>query len=353
MLPLAELSDGASAMTAGTSSRFAIGKLPMRTLERLLKKNRILDPRVIVGPGIGEDAAVIDIAGPRYLIAKTDPITFAVDQIGWYSVHINANDIATKGGRPLWFLAALLLPEDATTEKVAENIFQDIIDACASLGVSLIGGHTEITPGLTRPIVVGQMLGEVDKDRLVQANGSQNGDAVILTKGVAIEGTCVIAREHESDLVEIFDHDTLKRCKNFMFSPGLSVFEDALAAMESGAVHAMHDPTEGGLATALHELAWAAGVGVSVNAEAVPVFPETQALCNHYHIDPLGLIASGALLIVAPASHTEPILKNLGRRGIAATVIGEITDRRHGIKMITADGSRDLPLYEQDEITRI
>lgn len=340
-------------MVAKTDSRFAIGKLPIRVLKRLLRKNRIRDPRVIVGPGIGEDAAVIDIAGPRYLIAKTDPITFAVDQIGWYAVHINANDIATKGGRPLWFLATLLLPEDATTESVAGEVFQDIVDACGSLGVSLIGGHTEITPGLTRPIVVGQMLGEVDKARLVRADGAQIGDAIILTKGVAIEGTCVIAREHESDLIGIFEEDTIERCRNFMYRPGLSVLEDALAAMESGAVHAMHDPTEGGLATALHELAWAARVGLAINAEVVPVFPETQALCNHYHLDPLGLIASGALLIVAPASHAQQILTGLGTRGIAATVIGEVTDRRSGVKMITADGTRDLPLYEQDEITRI
>jgi hydrogenase maturation factor len=340
-------------MDVKNSSRFGIGKLPIPVLNRLLRKNRIRDPRVIAGPGIGEDAAVIDIPGPRYLIAKTDPITFAVDQIGWYAVHINANDIATKGGRPWWFLATLLLPEEATTESVAEAIFQDIIDACGSLGISLIGGHTEITPGLTRPIVVGQMLGEVDKDRLVRANGAQVGDAIILTKGVAIEGTCVIAREHESDFIGIFDEDTIKRCRNFMYHPGLSVLEDALAAMETGAVHAMHDPTEGGLATALHELAWAAGAGLSLNAEVVPVFPETQAFCNHYHIDPLGLIASGALLIVAPASDAERILASLRSREIAATVIGEVTDRRHGIKMITADGTRDLPLYEQDEITRI
>jgi hydrogenase maturation factor len=340
-------------MNVGTSSRFAIGKLPIQILERFLRRNRISDRRVIVGPGIGEDAAVIDLDGPRYLIAKTDPITFAVDQIGWYAVHINANDIATKGGRPSWFLATLLLPEDLTTESGAEKIFQDIVDACRGLGISLIGGHTEITPGLTRPIVVGQMLGEVEKEKLVRSTGGRVGDAIILTKGVAIEGTCVIAREHESDLVGVIDEETLRRCQNFMYRPGLSVLEDALAAMECGSVHAMHDPTEGGLATALHELAWAAGVGLRIDARAIPVFPETQALCNHYHLDPMGLIASGALLIAAPPDHGERILTGLRSKGISATVIGEITDRSEGIKLITADGIRDLPLYEQDEITRI
>lgn len=139
-------------MTRQKGSPLAIGKLPMRMLERLLRTNRISDRRVLVGPGIGEDAAVIDMGGSLCLIAKTDPITFAADRIGWYAVHINANDIVTKGARPCWFLATLLLPEEQTTEKLAKDIFKDIVDACAALGVSLIGGHTEITAGLTRPI---------------------------------------------------------------------------------------------------------------------------------------------------------------------------------------------------------
>jgi len=340
-------------MRRTSSLRFPIGKLPIKTLERLLKQNQIKDRRVIVGPGIGEDAAVIDTGGPRYLIAKTDPITFTADQIGWYAVHINANDIATKGGRPLWYLATLLLPEDLTTETLAEKIFDDTLKACESIGVSLIGGHTEITTGLTRPIVVGQMLGEVDKRALVRADGAKVGDVIIVTKGIAIEGTCVIAREHENDLIENLDKQTLKRCQNFMYHPGISVLKDALTALESGSVHAMHDPTEGGIATALHELAWAAGVGLRIHAEAIPVFPETQSLCNHYHLDPLGLLASGALLICAPMVESEQIIVALEAAAIRATVIGVVTNKSQGIRMRTADGTRDLPLYEQDELTKI
>ncbi|HET8563484.1 MAG TPA: AIR synthase related protein, partial [Candidatus Binatia bacterium] len=131
-----------------TPLRFPVGKLPIRTLKRLLRRNCIKDPRVIVGPAIGEDAAVIDVGGPRYLIAKTDPITFTAHRIGWYAVHINANDIATMGARPLWYLATLLLPEELTTEDLSEKIFHDTLEACSSIGVSLIGGHTEITYGL-------------------------------------------------------------------------------------------------------------------------------------------------------------------------------------------------------------
>ena len=340
-------------MHGARSLRLPIGKLPIKTLERLLKQNPIKDRRVIVGPGIGEDAAVIDTGGPRYLIAKTDPITFTADQIGWYAVHINANDIATKGGRPMWYLATLLLPEELTTETMVEKIFHDTLKACESIGVSLIGGHTEITTGLTRPIVVGQMLGEVAKDKLVRSDGARPGDIIILTKGIAIEGTAVIARERAGDLLTVMNEKTLARCRNFVYRPGISVLKEALAATEAGVVHAMHDPTEGGLATALHELAWAAGVGVRVNAETIPVFPETQSLCNHYHLDPLGLIASGALLIVAPAAEAERIVAALNAQTIAATVIGEITDKNHGVNMLTADGARRLPLFEQDELTKI
>jgi hydrogenase expression/formation protein HypE len=335
------------------SPRFPVGKLPFKTLERLLKQNKIKDPRVIVGPGIGEDAAVIDTGGPRYLIAKTDPITFTADQIGWYAVHINANDIATKGARPLWYLATLLLPEDLTTETIAEKIFHDTLEACRSIGVSLVGGHTEITNGLSRPIVVGQMLGEVAKERLIRADGAREGDVIVLTKGIAIEGTAVIAREREEEILQILGEQTLARCRNFMYRPGISVLKEALAASQYGSVHAMHDPTEGGLATALHEVAWAARVGLLIRAEAVPVFPETQAICNHYHLDPMGLIASGALLIILAANEVENLLSRLRSEGIAAAEIGEVTDKSEGVKLLTAEGLCDLPLYEQDELTKI
>jgi len=187
----------------------------------------------------------------------------------------------------------------------------------------------------------------------VRADGARAGDRIILTKGIAIEGTAVIVREHFSDLIEVLDENTLRRCREFIYQPGISVMKDAMVATDSGTVHAMHDPTEGGVATALHELAWAAGVGLMVHSEVIPVFPETQALCNHYHLDPLGLIASGALLIVAPDKQVTAILGALTDAAIRATVIGEITERSQGVKMTTADGICDLPLFEQDELTRI
>ena len=142
-----------------------IGKFPHSLLEKLLQKTGVADPRVLLGPGLGEDAAVLDL-GETLLVAKSDPITFATDRLGWYAVHVNANDIACTGGTPRWFLATLLIPEKFTEDQ-AEELFNQVQDACTSINVALIGGHSEVTHGITRPIVSGTMLGEVQRERLV------------------------------------------------------------------------------------------------------------------------------------------------------------------------------------------
>ncbi len=333
--------------------KFPVGKLPMDVLTRLLARNIIKDERVIVGPAVGEDAAVIDTGGPRYLIAKTDPITFTVDNIGWYAVNVNANDIATMGGHPRWFLATLLLPENLTGKDEIDKIFQDILEACQDLGISLIGGHTEITHGLNRPIIVGQMLGEVEKDKLVRTDGAREGDAVILTKGIAVEGTAIIAREKAEELTSVVGEELLARAKNFLYQPGISVLKEAMVATAYVRVHSMHDPTEGGVATALHEVARAARVGLIIESEALPIFPETQRFCDYYHLDPLGLIASGALLLAVETSQAERVVKSLQTEGIPAFVIGQVVHKSEGVKLRSASGLHDLPLFEQDELTKV
>ncbi|MFQ5879926.1 MAG: AIR synthase related protein, partial [Dehalococcoidia bacterium] len=228
-----------------------VGKLLAQLLARLLAQVTTRDPRVVVGPKLGEDAAVIDV-GDKYLVAKTDPITFATDHIGWYAVHVNANDIAVMGARPAWFLATILLPQ-SVPQLTAEAIFQQILSACEQLDVELVGGHTEVTYGLSRPMVVGAMLGEVAKDRLVQSSGAQPGDRLLLTKGIAIEGTAILARELSEPLRQRgVAPDLIQSAQRLIFEPGISVVPEALLAAAGGRVHAMHDPTEGGLATAVH-----------------------------------------------------------------------------------------------------
>jgi len=330
-----------------------VGKLPSRLLEGLLDRYQVTDPRVVEGPGVGKDAAVIDM-GDRYLVAKTDPITFATDEIGWYAVHVNANDIACCGAVPRWFLATLLLPEDGTTPDTVEAIFEQIAAACDQLGVSLCGGHTEITFDLKRPIVVGQMLGEVAPDRYVMATGAKVGDALLLTKGIAIEGTAVIAKEKRDELGDTMSESELRRCARFLHEPGISVVRDAQLALEVGGVHALHDPTEGGVATGLWELAQASDVGLAIDEERLPVVTECQNLCRHFGLDPLGVIASGSLLMSAAEERSQAIVDRLVEAGIQATVIGQVVPADQGCRMRSADGTtRALPEFPRDEITRL
>jgi hydrogenase expression/formation protein HypE len=331
---------------------FQLGKLPAPLLAELLAKYTILDPRVAIGPRVGEDVAAIDF-GDRYLLAKTDPITFVAEDIGYYAININANDIACSGGQPKWFLATILLPEKKTDERLVHSIFSQLNRACRKLRISFCGGHTEITHGLDRPIVVGMMLGEVAKDKLVSSSGARVGDQLILTKGIAIEAVSIIAREKEEHLKKVFSAELVQRAQRFLHDPGISVLKDAQVAVASGEVHAMHDPTEGGLATGLHELAEAAGVGIRVDFERIPMLPEAKLLCEEFGIDPMGAIASGALLIAAPPQSAPAIVKALNQEGIRAAVIGEVVPPEQGVQMVYRGTSMPLPRFDQDEITKI
>ena len=330
---------------------YPLGKLPAEHLARLLARYAPTDPRVILGPGVGRDAAVISF-GDRYLVAKTDPITFASDEIGWYAVNVNANDIACTGATVRWFLTTLLLPGGQASPQLVDTIFDQVADACRKLGIEMVGGHTEITHGLDRPIVVGCMLGEVTPDRLVRSDGAQPGDALIITKGIAVEGTAIIAREKADDLAGL-DRSLLERCQGFLYDPGISVVRDAAVATAAGTVHAMHDPTEGGLATGLWELGEAAGVGLMVEKAAIPVLPETHTLCTRLGLDPLGLIASGALLMAVTPGDTGAVLDALQEAGIAAARIGRVIEREQGVVLSTKAGERPLPVFERDEIARL
>ena len=327
------------------------GKLPAPLLRTLLHAIEVRDPRVLVGPRVGEDAAVLDY-GERLLVATTDPITFATDLIGWDAVTINANDIAVRGARPLWFLASILLPH-GTDAAQAHAIFRQLHDACGALHVTLVGGHTEVTADLDRPIVVGCMLGEVARAGLVTTAGARPGDVLVLTKGIAIEGTAVLAREAGEHLARRgLAPDVVARAAAQLFHPGISVVHEAQVAVAAAPIHAMHDPTEGGLATALAELAEASGCGIRLAAEAVPVLPECAAICRALDLDPLGLLASGALLLAVSPQDAGPLLEALTHGGTPATVIGAVTPAEQGVVIVSRAGVAPLPAFPRDELAR-
>jgi len=333
---------------------FSAGKIDYELLRELLSSFK-LGERVVVGPKIGEDAAAIDM-GDRYLVVATDPITFATDLIGWYAVHVNANDIATMGAKPLWFLASILLPEGKTDEVLVAEIFSQIKEACEFLGVEVVGGHTEITPELPRPIVVGTMLGEVDKNRLVTSSGAQVGDVVLVTKGVPIEGTAIIAREKASELLSRgIPEELVERAQRFLFEPGISVVRDALIACSVANVHAMHDPTEGGLARGLWELAEASQVTIEVDAESFPIVPEGKRLCQVFGLNPLGTISSGTLLICVAEEEADKVMEALERENIPVARIGKVTGKGEANVLVALPDGRTerLPDFPKDEIVRI
>jgi hydrogenase maturation factor len=332
---------------------FHTGKLPMEFLQQLLGSYACTDPRLICGPRVGEDVAVVDM-GDRYLVVKTDPITFATDQIGWYAVHVNANDIATSGARPLWMLNTVLLPERGTTPELVRSIFQQLQEACAELGIVLVGGHTEVTWGLERPIVVGVLIGEVAREDLLTTAGARVGDVVMLAKGYPIEATAIIARERATDLATRgYDAPTIARCQNYLYEPGISVVRAAGIAAKHPGVHAMHDPTEGGLATGLHELAHAAGTGLELDAARLPLLADGQRLCQEYGLDPLGAIASGALIVAVAAEHAAALQCLYQSVGIPCAPIARLLPAAEGVTMLQDGERRPLPRFDADEITRI
>ncbi len=334
-------------------SRLPVGKLRADVLRAVFDKLVPRDPRVVVGPRVGEDAAVIDL-GDRYLVATADPITFATDDVAWYALQVNANDIAVRGARPRWFLATLLLPEATTTDASVEALFAQLTEACDDLEVTLVGGHTEITHGLDRPVVAGTMLGEVDKERLVTTAGAQIGDAVIMTKGIPLEGAAIIAREREGELrARGVAPATIRRAKGFLRSPGLSVLPEAEIACELATVHSMHDPTEGGIATALAELAEAAGVGLRIDADRIVRLPEGVELCRAFGLEPLGTIASGALLLTLAPAEAGVVIHALAREGIDCHYIGQVVPPAQGVTLVEGAAERPMPVFPQDEITRL
>lgn len=336
-----------------------VGKLPPALLQRLIDQVRELgvgadqDQRVRVGPGLGFDCAIVE-AGDQLLALKADPITFASAEIGWYAVHVNANDLATCGSKPAWFLATLLLPEKKTTPELVEEILAQVAAACREVGAVLVGGHTEITHDLERPLLAGTLVGVVDRDELVTPAGAQVGDHLLLTKGVPIEATAILARELGEHLEDILSPQELEQAQNYLYDPGISVLKEARLAQQAGCVHAMHDPTEGGLYCAVWELAQASGLSFIVDSGRVYV-PEVSAkICRTLELDPLACIASGALLLCVSADEAETICQAIQAGGIACMEIGQVYPDPPGAWLIDETGSqRQMPYPERDGIAHL
>jgi hydrogenase maturation factor len=333
------------------SPNLQIGKINPDILGKLISDYTHKEDRVIIGAGIGEDAAIIDM-GSNYLVAKTDPITHVTSEIGHYAVNINANDIAAMGGKPMWFLATILMPAASSADEL-KHIFSQLSESCKELGISYCGGHTEVTHSVNNPVVIGHMLGEVGRDNLKPTSEARLGDDLIMTKSSAIEATAIIALEKENELRGHLGNKLLARAKNYLYNPGISVVKEASVVSSIKEVHALHDPTEGGIATGIFEMATASDLGVEVHYDKIPISEETLRLCESYHVDPLGTFASGSLLIAVSPSVSEDVISRLSAVGITAARIGVMMPKEEGMRLIRNGENLPLPVYHQDEISKI
>jgi len=329
----------------------SVGKLEPSVLQKLVFSCLgAANSRIIVGPKIGEDAAVLDFKD-RALVVHSDPITGAIENMGWLAINVCTNDIATRGIRPKWVLIVMLLPQNFDSDKL-KKITKQMDKAAKEVGVAIIGGHTEVTSSVNRPVTVSTAIGEAEKERFVRTSGAKIGDRIIVTKGAAIEGTAILSTEMDKLLHVRIDKRLIQRARRFIEMT--SVLEDALTAIEVGGVHAMHDATEGGVAGALQEVAWASNIGIISHEEKIPIYKETEAICKALKIDPLKTISSGALVIFCHPNKAEEIVDALRRKGIQASIAGETLRKEEGCYILRRDGSRlDLSVPVKEELWRI
>ncbi len=310
------------------------GKVPPEILQSIVfSKLGRMDSDILLGPSLGEDAAVIKI-GDQVVVAATDPITGSVEDVGWLAVHVNANDIATFGVSPRWFLASIMLPVGFTPDDLGK-IMHQIDEAAKTLDISVAGGHSEITDRISQPIVVGFMMGVAPIGEYVTSSGAKLGDNLIVTKTIGIEGTSILATEGSSNLTEKLGPDLVREAKKLRES--ISVVKDGVTAFQTGFVNAMHDPTEGGLSGAIHELCDASGVGFEIDNDLIPKADVTRLICDTLQINALELISSGSMLISCEREKAVHVIDKLESAGVRATIIGSVvSDSSH--RKIVVDG---------------
>jgi hydrogenase expression/formation protein HypE len=327
------------------------GKLPVDQLQAALAGLTPADHSVLVGAGIGEDAAVLDVRGDEILVLSSDPVTLAVDQLSRYAVLVNANDVATSGAVPRWLLATLLLPPGSTASEAAA-LLTEMHAVCKEQAISLCGGHTEITGSVSRPVVVGTMAGTARAGDLVQKRQMRSGDRILVTKAVAVEGTGLIAREFGGRLLNAgLASAELARSAGFL--DRISILEEAAIARRFAGVTAMHDVTEGGLATAVRELGAAGGRRLRLHLDRIPVYPETARICSALDLDPLGLIGSGSLLITVAPEEAEELIEAIRAGGIQVSDIGQVVEPGRGVEAFRAGLPAVLPAFDRDEVSRL
>jgi len=326
-----------------------IGKLDNELLEKIvIDKIKYKRDEVLVRPGIGEDCAVLDY-GEYECVVSTDPITAAIEKIGSLAVHISCNDIASNGIEPIGLLLTVLLPE-GTTEKDIEDLMGQAAEAAEELKVEIIGGHTEITKAVEKPVIISTAVGRgAKKTSIIKM---KPGDNIYVTKTVGLEGTGIIATDKKDEARKILTKEELAMAEKM--TDMVSVVPEGVIAGKIG-VSGMHDITEGGVLGAVWEMCRVSGTGALIKREDIPISKVTEKVCQSYGIDPLRLISSGSMLIIAPPEeNSHKIEKAMQEAGIRLTLIGTVTDESEGLTLVSSDGEKSIiEPPESDEIYKV
>jgi hydrogenase expression/formation protein HypE len=319
------------------------GKVGPELLEQFVYPHLGRRPDVLVHASWGQDCAVLDF-GEWVCVVTTDPITGATRHLGRLAVHVATNDLAATGAEPVALLLDVFLQEGATEEDL-RCLMEEAGRTASEVGVEIVGGHTEVTPGIDRTIVAMTAIGKARKDAYVTTAGARPGDALLLTKAAGLEGTAILASDFASFFIERLGEDVVRRAQAFLDE--ISVLPEGRIAVRAGAV-AMHDATEGGVVGAAFEMAHASGVGVELMVDQVPVRPETRAICDLLGIDPLGLTSSGAMLIATRTP--DRTLGALREAGIPAAAVGRFVDS--GAWQVVRGERVPLAPFPRDELWR-
>lgn len=324
-----------------------IGKVPENVLKRaVFKQIHHRRPEVILHPGVGEDCSAVEVAEDEVLVFSVDPITATSKGAGTFAVHITANDLASSGAEPIGLMTSIILPP-RTREKKLRELMQEIELACSELNIEIMGGHTEVSDVVNRPVITVTGVGKVKKDALVSTSGLKPGDELVMTKWAGLEGTAIIAAEKEEKLLETLPKELVDTAAAFY--KYLSVVPEAAVAMNTG-VSAMHDVTEGGIFGALWEMGAASGVGITADLKKIPIRQETIEVCEVFDINPYRMMSSGSMLI--GCSNGNLLVEELEKNGIPAAVIGRVTDTNDRVIVNTYE-TRFLEPAGSDELYKI
>ena len=321
-----------------------IGKLKESVLKRsVIKQLHVKRPEVGNGPGIGEDCATLQVGPDEEIVMSTDPITGTASDIGELAVTVSINDLASAGAEPIGILLTVLLTPRMREAKL-KAIMEQVDNACKRYNVQVMGGHTEVTEAVNQPLISVTAVGKVKKGCMVSTGGAKPDMDIVITKWIGLEGTSIIAKDHEEDLLTRLPQGLIDTAKGF--DQYLSVLPESRVAVEHG-VAAMHDITEGGIFGALWEMGEASGVGIDVDLKAIPVKQETIEVCEFFGINPYELISSGSMLIAT--NDGNGLVRKLADAGVAAAIIGK-SNSSNDKRVISGDEVRFLEPPKADAL---